>query len=78
MLTAADTLAITPLVDAVLLVAAAERTTCAAFSEARLRLEQVGAHVIGAVLNNVDRARVRFDQRYDRHTLSVAEHDWSA
>lgn len=77
-LTAADTLAMTPLIDAVLLVAAAERTTCAAFDEARLRLEQVGAHVIGAVLNNVDRARVRFDQRYDRHILSSADHGWSA
>lgn len=73
-LTAADTLAVAPLADAVLVVASADRTTCAALHEARIRLEQVGAHVIGAVLDGVDGARARFDkQRSPKCRTPLAE-----
>lgn len=48
----ADTLSLAPLVDAVLLVADAERATERSVSEAMDQLEGVGANVIGAVLNN--------------------------
>jgi capsular exopolysaccharide synthesis family protein len=74
-LTAADTLAIAPLADAVLLVAAAERTSSVALAEARLQLEQIGAFVIGAVLNNVDRSRARFDQRYVRQNGTLGSRE---
>jgi capsular exopolysaccharide synthesis family protein len=63
----ADALAIAPLADGVLVVAAAEGTTCAAIDETRIRLEQVEARVIGAVLNRVD-GRTRLDPRYDRRS----------
>jgi capsular exopolysaccharide synthesis family protein len=59
---AADTLAVAPIADAVLVVAAADRTTCAALHEARIQLEQVGANVIGAVLESVNGARAKFDK----------------
>jgi capsular exopolysaccharide synthesis family protein len=49
----ADTLAIAPFVDAVLLVASAESTTRGALMHAAEQLGQVGAVVRGAVLNNV-------------------------
>jgi len=39
------------MVDGVLLVVRAASTTREAVLEARLRLEQAGAHLIGAVLN---------------------------
>ncbi len=86
-LTAADTMSLAPLVGAVLLVAAADRTTLVALGEARLRLEQVGAYVVGAVLNNVDLGRARFDQGYVRQNgtpssngvgVSSGDDGWSA
>jgi Mrp family chromosome partitioning ATPase len=62
----ASTLTIAPLADMVLVTAVADRTTCAALREARLRLDQVGATIIGAVLTDVTPARSFYEQRIDR------------
>jgi capsular exopolysaccharide synthesis family protein len=48
-----DAVVLSTQVDGVVLVAQAGRTGRAVASEARQRLEQVGANVIGCVLNNV-------------------------
>ena len=58
-LVVSDCLALVPLVDGVLFVADSETTPGTAVSQAREQLEQVGATVIGAVLNNFDPARAR-------------------
>jgi capsular exopolysaccharide synthesis family protein len=58
-LNSADALAVAPLADATMLVVDADKATMSDISSARYLLEQVGAHVIGAVLNNVDGARFR-------------------
>jgi capsular exopolysaccharide synthesis family protein len=66
-LNVADTITLAPFVDAVVLVADAERTSRGALSHARKQLEQVRAEVIGAVLNNLDPAKARtypYDYRY--------------
>lgn len=55
----ADALALAPLVDGVLLVADSDRTSRGAVAHAREQLEQVGAVVFGAVLNNFDPAKAR-------------------
>ncbi len=54
-----DALALAPLVDGVLFVADAERTSRSAVSHAREQLEQVGATVIGSILNNFDPSKAR-------------------
>jgi succinoglycan biosynthesis transport protein ExoP len=54
LLAVADAMTLAPLVDAVLFVAEAENTTRAAVDLAISQLDQVRAHVIGAVLNNLD------------------------
>lgn len=61
-----DTASLAVLVDAVLVVAAADRTTVGSLHETRLSLEQVGAPVIGAVLDGINGARVRFDRYCER------------
>jgi Mrp family chromosome partitioning ATPase len=58
-LESADALAIAPIADATLIVVDAERVTLADITQARYQLEHVGANVIGALLNNVDRSRFR-------------------
>lgn len=55
----ADALAIAPLSDGVLLVVDAENTHRGAVIQAREQLEQVGAPMIGAVLNNFDPSKAR-------------------
>jgi len=55
----ADPMGLAPLVDGVLFVADAEMTSTNAVSHARQQLEQVGAPLIGAVLNNFDPQRAR-------------------
>ena len=54
LLAVADAMTLAPVVDAVLFVAEAENTTRAAVDLAISQLDQVRAHVIGAVLNNFD------------------------
>jgi len=53
-LAVADALVLAPLVDCVLYVADAATTPRGAVVQARAQLDQVGARVLGAVLNNVD------------------------
>ena len=53
-LAVADALVLAPLVDCVLYVADATATPRGAVVQARAQLDQVGARVLGAVLNNVD------------------------
>jgi Mrp family chromosome partitioning ATPase len=60
----ADALALAPLVDGVLFVADSETTSKAAVVHARDQLDQVGASVIGAVLNNFDPAKARAYRSY--------------
>ncbi len=57
LLAVADAMTLAPVVDAVLFVAEAENTTRAAVDLAISQLDQVRAHVIGAVLNNFDPSR---------------------
>jgi succinoglycan biosynthesis transport protein ExoP len=54
----ADALALAPLVDGVLFVADAEGTSRGAVAHARESLEQVGAPLLGSVLNNFDPTKV--------------------
>jgi capsular exopolysaccharide synthesis family protein len=53
-LAVADSLALAPHVDGVLLVADAEKSTRAAVIQARDQLEQAGGELVGAVLSNLD------------------------
>lgn len=77
-LNSADAVAMTTIADATLLVVDADRVTVSDLSAARYMLEQVGANVIGAVLNKVDRARFR-PSRSSRATLELpAAANWSA
>jgi len=54
-----DALSLAPLVDGVLYVADSEATTRGAVSHAREQLEQVGAPILGAALNNFDPSKGR-------------------
>jgi capsular exopolysaccharide synthesis family protein len=60
----ADALALAPLVDGVLFVADSERTSRSAVAHAREQLDQVGAAIIGSVLNNFDPAKARAYRYY--------------
>ena len=53
-LAVADSLVLAPMVDAVLYVADAQRTPRGAVIAARAQLDQVGARILGAVLNEVE------------------------
>ncbi len=53
-LVVSDTLALAPIVDGILYVAGADATTRQAVGRSRDQLEQVGAHILGGVLNNFD------------------------
>lgn len=64
MLLVADALALGPLVDGVLFVADSENTSRSAVAHSREQLEQVGAVLIGSVLNNFDPAKARAYRHY--------------
>jgi len=55
----ADTFALAPVVDAVLLVTDAQTTTRSAVVHAKQKLEQVGGRIIGAVFNDFDQRRAK-------------------
>lgn len=56
-----DSLVLASYVDGILMVVDAERTTRAAVIQARGAIEHVGGNLVGAVLNNVDPARLGSD-----------------
>jgi non-specific protein-tyrosine kinase len=60
----ADSLAMAPLVDGVLFVADFEVTSRSAVAHAREQFDQVGAPVIGSVLNNFDPAKAKAYRNY--------------
>jgi tyrosine-protein kinase len=64
MLLVADPLALGPLVDGVLFVADSEHTSRSAVAHSREQLEQVGAPVIGSVLNNFDPSKAKAYRHY--------------
>ena len=55
----ADASALIPIVDAVILVVDASRVTRSDLAQARQQLERVNAHLLGAVLNNVEGSRMQ-------------------
>lgn len=55
----ADSLALAPLADGVLFVADSEATSRSEVAHSRVQLDQVGATVIGSVLNNLDPAKAK-------------------
>lgn len=63
----ADALSLAPLVDGVLFVAADRRTTRRRVAEARQLLEQVGANVVGSVLNELDSPRSQLYPYYSHY-----------
>ncbi len=77
-LNSADALVLAPITDATLLVVDADRVTVSDISDARSMLEQVGADVIGAVLNNVDRTRFRPNHVMQQAGESQPTANWSA
>jgi non-specific protein-tyrosine kinase len=66
-LVVADSLALAPRVDGVLVVADAQGTSRGALASARVQLEQVGATLIGAVLNNFDPSKAKTHPYYYRY-----------
>jgi capsular exopolysaccharide synthesis family protein len=64
MLLVADALALGPLVDGVLFVADSDNTSRSAVAHAREQLDQVGAVLIGSVLNNFDPAKAKAYRHY--------------
>src|SRR5207253_8192622 len=71
-LVVADALALAPMVDGVLLVADAEDTHRAAVTAARDQLEQVGAKIFGAVLNDFDPSKAKASPYYYRYGYRYA------
>ncbi|MFN2490078.1 MAG: polysaccharide biosynthesis tyrosine autokinase [Actinomycetota bacterium] len=70
----ADAMTLTPLVDAVLFVADARRTTRGSIDQARQQLDQVNARVIGTVLNNFDPSKAGYaHQQYGYDSYRVDE-----
>ena len=69
----ADALTLAPLVDAVLLVADAERTRRGDILRARQQLEHVNAHVIGTILNRFDPSKAAAPPRYYSYYPSSAQ-----
>jgi capsular exopolysaccharide synthesis family protein len=61
LLPVADSLVLASYVDGVLLVVDGQRTRRAALVQARGALDQIGAYVVGVVLNNVDPSKVGAD-----------------
>jgi polysaccharide biosynthesis transport protein len=66
-LVVSDALALAPLCDGALFVADAEATSRGAVAHAREQLEQVGAELIGSVLNNFDASKARSAPYYYRY-----------
>jgi non-specific protein-tyrosine kinase len=66
-LVVSDALALAPLCDGVLYVADAEETSRGAVAHAREQLEQVGAEMIGSVLNHFDASKARSAPYYYRY-----------
>jgi non-specific protein-tyrosine kinase len=66
-LVVSDALALAPLCDGVLYVADAEGTSRGAVAHAREQLEQVGAELLGSVLNNFDASKARSAPYYYRY-----------
>jgi Mrp family chromosome partitioning ATPase len=56
---ASDALGLAPVVDGLLLVAAAGRTRRRALAEARLELDRMRANVVGCILTNFEAGRSR-------------------
>jgi receptor protein-tyrosine kinase len=71
-LVVADGLALAPMVDGVLFVAHAENTHRGAVSAARNQLEQVGANIFGAVLNDFDPSKAKSSPYYYRYGYKYA------
>jgi succinoglycan biosynthesis transport protein ExoP len=71
-LVVADSLALAPRVDGVLVVADAQATSRAAVAAARNQLEQVGATLMGAVLNNFDPSKAKAYPYYYRYQYRYA------
>jgi Mrp family chromosome partitioning ATPase len=63
-LVVADSLALAPLVDAVLVVADAKETRRTAISQLREQLEHVGGKMIGAVLNRAPKSHLTSNSYY--------------
>jgi len=59
LLAVSDALSLAPLADGVIFVADAESTTRASVAHARSQLEQMGANIFAAVINDYDPARAR-------------------
>lgn len=66
-LVVSDALALAPLCDGALFVADADATSRGAVAHAREQLEQVGAEIIGSVLNNFDVSKARSAPYYYRY-----------
>ncbi|MBI3649243.1 MAG: CpsD/CapB family tyrosine-protein kinase [Actinobacteria bacterium] len=74
-LAVADSLELAPLTDGVIFVADASRTPRGAVIEACAQLDQVGARVIGGILNNVGTGTAGFEyyQKYSYEPLDAPE-----
>lgn len=66
-LAVADSLVLAPIVDGVLFVADAARTSRQAVARARNQLEQVGGDVVGGVFNNFDPSKTHGGRYYYRY-----------
>lgn len=66
-LAVSDALQLAPFTDGILIVADATSTTQGALAHVRERLEQVGANIIGGVLNNLDPSRAKTYPSYYRY-----------
>lgn len=63
-LTVTDALVIAAKTDGVLIVADAETRTRGAAAHTRQQLEQVGANIVGGILNNIRRSRATYYPNY--------------
>jgi tyrosine-protein kinase len=69
-LAVSDALIVAPIADGVLLIADADTTTRAAVAHVREQLEQVGANIVGGVLNNFDPSNAKYYPSYYRSYYS--------
>ena len=69
MLAVADSLAIAPHVDGVVLVTDSETTPRGAIAQSRLELDRIGATVLGAVLNNFDPSKAPSTYGYQSYEM---------
>jgi polysaccharide biosynthesis transport protein len=73
-LAVSDALALAPMSDGVLIVADAANTTRDALAHTREQLEQVDAHIVGGILNNLDQSRAKYYPSYYRHYYAYRHH----